>query len=608
MRPGSSERKPGRESKGLVMSKSQTAVESRARWLRLAALGVLAALAIVLVLVAREYTWLVPRSLRRRVSGWFLRSLLLLYPPLAVLALAGTALLPWFLVRHRERPQRALFARLLALCVACLVGLAATEAGAWAWRARAHRYPRLPLEFPREPASSGATPGENEDDREPAEIVVIGESSALGVPYNEPYHPMPGPSVGMIVGWQLERAIPGRRFHVDVRAVAGSTLEQEHRRLAGLKRRPDVLVVYAGHNEFHSRFAWERTVPPEPTGALGKALRRITAPDTPLTRLIREEIARNGVDTGPSQKITRRLVDRALCTHAERAELLADFRNRLEAITTYCERIGALPVLIIPPGNDAGYEPNRSVALDPLTEAEIEALTREFEAARALEATDPARAVARYREFLHRQPGFSEAHYRLARLLEQTGDYDAAYREYILARDDDGFPQRCPTDFQDAYRTVAARHASSLLIDGQAVFRALSPHRILDDHLFHDGQHPALIGHVALAQAVLEGLHVRRVFGWTADVPTPAIEPAECAAHFGIDAERWAYVCMGSARFYERMAYVRYDPSLRLSWMVRYVEAMRAILAGRAVEDIGIPGLGTRPTWTVSHGPGRAAR
>ena len=35
-------------------------------------------------------------------------------------------------------------------------------------------------------------------------------------------------------------------------------------------------------------------------------------------------------------------------------------RRRLEAMVSYAERVGAVPVLIVPAANDAGYAPNRS--------------------------------------------------------------------------------------------------------------------------------------------------------------------------------------------------------------------------------------------------------
>ena len=85
-------------------------------------------------------------------------------------------------------------------------------------------------------------------------IVVIGESSALGVPYEDWL------SVGAIVGRELERAIPSRRFRVEILAEKGATLEAMHLKLAGLTRRPDALIVYSGHNEFLARFSFSNRV------------------------------------------------------------------------------------------------------------------------------------------------------------------------------------------------------------------------------------------------------------------------------------------------------------------------------------------------------------
>ena len=61
----------------------------------------------------------------------------------------------------------------------------------------------------------------------PLRILVIGESSALGEPYQ------PCLSVGQIVAWQLERVLPGRRVQVDMWAECGAILEGMHQKLAG---------------------------------------------------------------------------------------------------------------------------------------------------------------------------------------------------------------------------------------------------------------------------------------------------------------------------------------------------------------------------------------
>ena len=141
---------------------------------------------------------------------------------------------------------------------------------------------------------------------------------------------------------------------------------------------------------------------------------------------------------------------------------------------SYCRQIGALPILVAPPGNDAGFEPNRSILPPETPRAEREAFARAFQEARAREQTDPAGSIAAYRALIERQPGFAESHFRLARLLEARGDYEEAYRHYIEARDLDGHPFRCLTSFQDVYRELASEY-EAILVDGQARLSRPSP-------------------------------------------------------------------------------------------------------------------------------------
>jgi lysophospholipase L1-like esterase len=599
-------------------------VAPRRRGDRLFGIALAAALAIVAGLVLREYTWVVPRRLQRQVAGWFLQAMLVAHGLMLVLVPLGLLVFGAVVLRGRQRrARRPLAARLVLVCGSCGLGLLLAEATAIAWQAWVHRMPVLPVRFANGPRPLHPMPvlpvefAATEDQATDAvEILVIGESSAQGVPFFElhgdPHHPEgPWLSIGQIVAWQLERAIPGRRFHLEIMAVAGAALEQEHHWMVYITRRPDVVIIYAGHNEFAARFHGDRIVPEEgpPTSPRDRFgfLRRLDV-STPLRRMLREASARNGVDVAPAPKVLHGVVDWPVCSRAEYDEIRTDFHRRLEAIVAYCERLGALPILVKPPGNDAGYEPNRSVAGGPITREHAAAIAREFLAARAAEGSDPVRAEALYRAFLARQPQFAEAHFRLARLLEHAGGFDEAYRHYVLARDLDGYPQRCPSDLQAAYDAVAARHPGAIHIDGQALFRARSPHGMLDDHLFHDGVHPVLAGHVALAQAALEALHARRAFGWPEHAPAPVIDLAECAAHFGMTPKRWATVCEVSELYYSRTAHLRQDNRDRLDKAERYRQAARALAAGVPPEQTGIPGLGVRPvlsTVTIRAVPSR---
>ena len=170
----------------------------------------------------------------------------------------------------------------------------------------------------------------------------------------------------------------------------------------------------------------------------------------------------------------------------------------------------------------------------------------------------------------------------------------------MLARDLDGMPARCPSDFQDACREVAARYGC-ILVDGPAVLRAETADGLLDDRLFHDAHHPTFVAYLALARAVLAGLHERRAFGWPEGVDAPAIDPVETAGHFGIGRAQWSVVCLHTSWWYKSYAYTRYDPSPRLEKSRRLDEAWRRIeFEGAAPEDAGVPGQGARPRlgWT----------
>ena len=44
----------------------------------------------------------------------------------------------------------------------------------------------------------------------------------------------------------------------DVLAREGATLEEMHQKLERIEHRPDVLILFAGHNEYQARFAWDQ--------------------------------------------------------------------------------------------------------------------------------------------------------------------------------------------------------------------------------------------------------------------------------------------------------------------------------------------------------------
>ena len=544
------------------------------RLIRIILLIAAVALVAAAIMVVPGWIPLLPRGARRGLTEGLLRAVLAGYVGLFLVSAVATPWMAVILLRSRRaRRIRPLLARGTLFGGACLLSLVLLELGSTGWRLWMHRYPKLPMSFP-------------EAKGDEFRILVLGGSSALGEPYR------PWISVGQIVAWRLGQAMPERRFECEILAWLGDSLEDQHRKLAVLKQRPGMVIIYSGHNEFTARYEEERDgwLDEEPGNRLVRPVYRASR-NSPFCRLAYELISKNRLDVGPSMAGRHQLVDAPQCSPSEVAEICTDFESRLEVLTSYCEQIGAVPVLIVPPANEADYEPSRSTLPAHVSQEERSSLEREYRAARANEPSDAQASAESYRRILDRHPGFAEAHFRLARLLERAGRRGAAAEHYLGALEYDGLPIRCTAPLRNAYERVAARHTRSILIDGRRELAAASPRRLLDDHVIQDTHHPTLPGQVALADAVLRELARKKVFGASYRSERP-LDAAECAEHFGLDAEKWAVMCERTSEHYRRVAGYRYDPTERLEKSRRYAEAAKKIRSGVAPEEAGVPGVG----------------
>ena len=551
-------------------------------WLRITAVAGTLALLIVAFVMLPGWIPLLPRAVVRRTTESFLRDVLLVYGALLLAGLIGVPVTAWLLVRSSRRGRRpSAVVRVFLLCFSCLFSLAALEIGSAAWRSWMHRLPVLPTSFP-------------DPDAGEYRIVVLGGSSAMGEPFR------PWLSVGQIVAWQLQRAVPTRRFELDILAFLGDSLEQQHKKLSAIAKRPGAVIIYSGHNEFTARFEENRdySLAEEPRLRLLQSAYRVSL-HSPFCRLVYELVSKNRLDSPPLMNGRHQLIDPPLCSPSETVEVLADFTARLEALVGYCERIGALPILIVPPANEADYEPSRSTLPPTVSGTEQDRLVREFFEAHGVEATNPALGQSLYRGILDRHPGFAEAHFRLGRLLQHAGLIAEALRHFSAALENDGLPNRCKLAFRDVYQQVATRHPVCIVIDGRQELMAASPTGLLDNHLIEDTHHPNLKGQLVLAGAVLRELRDRRTFGESPRFSLP-LDPLECCDHFQMDEARLATACERTSVHYLRVSGYRYDPAERLEKSRRFAQAARKLRAGSTRDEVGLPGLDFRRVAGVS--------
>jgi len=583
---------------------------SGVRWLREAPLGRLVLLTVVLaplvLLGIFAVLWVksrTPEWVYWKIGLVCLILVEIVYSIAAVLSLLGAIAGGVLLVRGRfDLTMRGLVARGLLLAISILAALGVAEAASAVWQRRSQRRTALAVGGLRGMTPRGGEvqlaeiPGlgqlpsrfpDSEDDRQ-IDVLVLGESSAEGVPYNR------WVSIGAMVQWKLREVFPTRPVGLEVLAASRETLDRQYEKLGRMNRRPEIMIIYCGHNEISSRLEPFRDLVYYFNDRLPTAWSLFIENAeglSPFCSLIRQNIAKCRIAIPPPAEGYRDLIDTPVYTSTEYSTLLVDFRRRLDLLVSYAEKLGAVPILISPPANDTGFEPNRSYLPADTLRHERETFRRDFLDARRYEASDRAQAIAAYRSLLVRQPGFAESHYRLAHLLERQEAWQEAYEHYVQARDLDGFPMRMLTAFQDIYRQIAKRHGC-ILIDGQSYFHAIGRHGLLDDFLFQDAMHPSLRGQIALAQRALQALCDRRALDWPEERPAPLIDPAECARRFGIGRGVWREICLWGIMFNDLTHSLGYDPRPRSQKRQLFAAAATRLDAGEAPEALGLPNVG----------------
>jgi tetratricopeptide (TPR) repeat protein len=353
-------------------------------------------------------------------------------------------------------------------------------------------------------------------------VFTLGGSSAFGFPY--------GAEVAFtgILGEALKAALPDRTVEA-VNASGMSYGSHRLRLLAGelAGYRPDVFVVFEGHNEFvETRFYRDLLARPAGLDPLRKILYRWRLYALLTRALARPEPAagpgappggpagrRAGTETGALLGIDVAREGAAAVTAEEKAEALRRFEENLDAIAAAAARAGARLVLCTVPSNLRDWRPNRSV-FDPAAPPETRdrALDLLGRAGGALRGGDAAAAAGLLEEAHALAPGHAEIAFALGRAYEGLGRWDEAREAYRSARDADAQPVRAPGPFNDAIRRAAGR-TGAVLVDAEREFEAASPHGLTGFDLVEDYVHPTPEGHGIIALALYRAFFEKGILG-----------------------------------------------------------------------------------------------
>ena len=421
-------------------------------------------------------------------------------------------------------------------------------------------------------------------------LLMMGGSTAGGDPYAPVHNNLYAPGFSFIeaVALRLQELFPELRAQSVKFAFGGGTLQDAYGLLGRLQVRPDVIVVYSGHNEIFTRFPPEREAWEEPTSRTPTDTARRLLPPSLIARCIEARLETFSVAAIPPDQNQRRLFDRPLCTPTEAEHIYQRFHETLEAIVRFCHQHNIRPLLIIPAANESGFDPSRSwlpIDFPDDKRRKLEAIYRQLDHGKPNDKT----RVALLESAFELAPRFAETCFRLGHEYERRGRFSDAQRCYQTAIDFDGYPLRASSRIAEIYHKVAGDF-DACLIDAREVLRPFGANAILGDDLIHDNCHPNVVGYTALANATLDALHELEVPNRPWPSSFEQLTPQHLVRYFSIDREKWAEVFDFVGRdFSESLSLLRYDPAERLKKGDAYRAAAADIAEETWPQNNGIP-------------------
>ena len=354
-----------------------------------------------------------------------------------------------------------------------------------------------------EPASPG-----------PFRVVFVGASTVRGFP-----HP-PSLSAAAFLEAMLADAWSGREvqvFNLGITALASFAVAEVLEDAMGLE--PDLVVVYAGHNEYYGLYGAGSGSSP-----LGNRLRHALA-DGHIPWMLHSLLGRVLGSEVTGADLIQVLGEEGGSLSPEdprRQSAPARLGANLSRMAATCRRAGVPVILCTLAANDAGFAPAGSGSpelpagqlstwerrLVMAAEALLQDGAGPEAAAEALAGLEGAEALA---------GGSAWLQYLKGRALVLLGRPAEARAVFARARELDTMPWRAPESHNRAIRAAAAK-SGAVLADVAGAFAEAAPPEGVGWGLMVDHVHPSIAGQILMARTIVAAL---------AAVPADAAPPVD---------------------------------------------------------------------------------
>ena len=349
-------------------------------------------------------------------------------------------------------------------------------------------------------------------------VVAQGGSSTAGFPFYR------GAAFPQILGARLRLAYPEREVEVvntAMAAVNSYTLLDLADEI--LEIEPDVVVVYAGHNEFYGALGAASTESFGRSPGLVRTYLRLRGLRTvQLVRNVAAALARafapeRPAGAPPTNTLMARMIgEQSVPLGGEIYQAgTRQFASNLDLLLqTYAD--AGVPVYI---STLASNERDQRPFITDLAGADSASVGRAIREGRSrLASGDTAAAAEPFARAVALDSLAADAWYGLATVEQAAGDLGAARAAFVRARDLDALRFRAPSAFNALIREIAARHGA-VVVEGEAALRDASPNAIIGREMMLEHLHPTLDGYAALADAFYDAIAADALFG--AARPTP---------------------------------------------------------------------------------------
>lgn len=380
-------------------------------------------------------------------------------------------------------------------------------------------------------------------------LVVLGASTSKGTPYSgaqantmksDPRFKVPDDgSFNLLTPVQHWMKTWYKYSDVQVESVAEGGFSAEYaigRYCETSRIKPDVIVLYSGHNEWQCYYSLNMMPPPRILDSLGKLKTG--------SLLLRKAFMRQAV---PNDKEYRgEFFSRHEVPPYEVAYNKSRYLRHVERLVRHCKDEGIFLVIVIPESNYM-IPPVRSIYKGPRQRmAEAERMFKRAMHEKHFEKDDEA--ARQILEDIRSFCSFAKLHFELGEIYYAHQQWQEAQDALRRAMDEDGMPDGIKSDYQSALKRVAKRHDIPYISMNRVIAKDMGI-TIPDNSCFVDQCHFRLPVYEALSRRIIKIFEAHDLI----DAPTRSrelkISPPEYAGHLALPEEIVITAMLASVRW-----------------------------------------------------------